>query len=164
MVKRVTRRGIGQADLFSVESRPLLRHDLSAMGWPEVGRFPVNHARARVRGLVWEDLMASRDFLIVAGFASIAQLIELVGTRSNMPSPGQVRVLLGTEPFSTARVTFASPSAAFTDEVREHWIERGVSLRLSAKIVQTLTALEQGWFEVRFVPGPNSHARQDLCG
>jgi len=118
-----------------------------------MGRFPVNHAAAQVRGVVWEDLMASRDFLIVAGFASIAQLIELVGARSNMPAPGQVRVLLGTEPFSTARVTFASPSAAFTDEVREHWIERGVSLRLSAKIVQTLTALEQGWFEVRFVPG-----------
>ena len=154
MEKRVTHEGGGQGDLFSVESQPLLRHELAAQDWPEVSRFPVNHASARVRDLVWEDLMSSRDVLIVAGFASIAQLIELVGKRVNTSKPGQVRLLLGTEPFSTERVTFGSPSAVFTDEVREYWLEqRGVSLHLSAKIVQTLTALDQGWFDVRFVPG-----------
>ena len=109
--KRVPALGSGHGDLFSVESRPLLRNELSALGWPEVARFPVNHARARVRTLVWEDLMSSHDVLIVAGFASIAQLIELVGARANMREPGRVRVLLGTEPFGTERVTFGSPSA-----------------------------------------------------
>jgi superfamily II DNA or RNA helicase len=156
MAKRATHGGArGQGDLFSVESQqPLLRYALATKEWPEPGRFPVNHATTRVRGLVWEDLMASSRMLIVAGFASIAQLIELVAARTKGPEPGRVRVLLGTEPFSTDRVTFGSPSAVFTDEVRRYWIEQcGVSLRLSAKIVQTLTALDQGWFEVRFVPG-----------
>ncbi|MHB8188565.1 MAG: SNF2-related protein [Dermatophilaceae bacterium] len=97
--------------------------------------------------------MSSRQALVVAGFSSIAKLVELVAARAARADPGTVRVLLGTEPFSTDRVSFGSAGAAFTEEVRHYWIERGVSLRLSAKVVQALTALDDGWLQVRFVPG-----------
>ncbi|SDI90963.1 PLD-like domain-containing protein [Frankineae bacterium MT45] len=90
---------------------------------------------------------------MVAGFASIAKIIEFVAD-STAPRPRHVRVLLGTEPFATERRAFGSPAESFTKDVRRYWVEeRGISLRLSAKIVQTLQALDEQWFEVRFVPG-----------
>ncbi|WP_182113852.1 MULTISPECIES: SNF2-related protein [unclassified Actinotalea] len=141
-------------DLFSSTPEPRLNLRLGQMSWPEPEGFPVNHAGAHVRDHVWSDLTDSRTPLVLAGFASIAHIVELVAATAHKPQPGQVRVLLGTEPFATERVAFGSASAAFTDEVRAYWIEQhGVSLLLSAKIVQTIEALDAGWFEVRFVPG-----------
>jgi hypothetical protein len=146
-------------DLFSVGPEPLVRHQLAALAWPGKSQLLVNHARARVRDQVWADLLSSKRALVVAGFASIAKLVELTAARD--PKRDTLRVLLGTEPFGTERVDFGSPDAAFTREVRRYWVEeRGVSLRLSAKIVQTITALDEGRLEARFVPGAHRlHAK-----
>ena len=149
-----TQPGPAVPDLFSSTPEPRLSLRLGQMTWPASEAFPVNHAGAHVRDQVWRDLTDSRSPLVLAGFASIAHIVELVAAAAHKSEPGQVRVLLGTEPFSTERVAFGSPSAAFTDEVRAYWIERhGVSLLLSAKIVQAIEALDAGWFEVRFIPG-----------
>jgi hypothetical protein len=141
-------------DLFSVGAEPLVRHRLASAQWPPPEHYPVNHAQGRVRDQVWDDLSASSNALVVAGFASIAKVIELVAAHAQRPDPSRVRILLGTEPFGTERVDFGSAGSAFTDDVRRYWLdERGISLRLSAKIVQTMMALDEGWLQVRFVPG-----------
>lgn len=143
-----------QDDLFSASPRPQLSVQLAALHWPPPEQFLVNHAGRHVRDLVWGDLLNSAQALVVAGFASIAKIVELVAARSLKADAGTIRVVLGNEPFGTDRVYFGSAMAAFTAEVRQYWVqEQGVSLRLSAKIVQTLTALEQGWFQIRVVPG-----------
>lgn len=140
-------------DLFtSAASSPLIPLRLQGMAWPATSRFPVNHGGAHVTDQVWPDLESGRFALVVTGFAAIGQVVEIVAARASQGRP--TRVLLGTEPFSTTRVSFGSPAAAFTDQVRAYWTEqRGVSLRLSAKIVQAIHAVESGAFEVRFVPG-----------
>ena len=154
----------GQPDLFSSSAEPRLGLQLGQMQWPDPGLLSVNHANGSVRDHVWQDLVSSREPLVLAGFASITKIVELVAAAARKPDSGSVRVLLGTEPFATERVAFGSPSAAFTDEVRKFWIEQqGVSLLLSAKIVQTIQALDDGWFEVRFVPGRTRlHAKMYL--
>lgn len=140
-------------DLFAVSGSPQARLRLSSRQWPPGAVFPVNHARATVGAGVRADLEWSPHPLLVTGFASIARLIEFVAARPAEVA-GQVRLLLGTEPFTTQRVTFGSTTATFDAEVRRYWIEeQGVSLLLSAKIVQTLQALEAGRLAVRFVPG-----------
>ena len=139
-------------DLFSASSSPLIPHQLAGMNWPDPSRFPVNHAKGRVADTVWRDLLADGSALLVTGFASIAQIVEIVAARAD--GQGFTRVLLGTEPFATSRVSFGSPAAAFTQQVHDYWTEqRGVSLRLSAKIVQAIHAVESGALDVRFVPG-----------
>jgi hypothetical protein len=154
MARRARDAGGEQADLFSVGTEPQLGLALSSLDWPASDRFPVNHGGARVWDLVWSDLTRSHGGLVVAGFASIAKLVELVAARAPREEPGHVRVLLGTEPFGTDRVSFGSAAASFTNDVRRYWVEeRGVSLRLSAKIVEALRALDEGWLTVRFVPG-----------
>lgn len=146
-------------DLFTMPQLPFISHRLAAMAWPSSSLFPTNHAQSRVADHVWPDLATSKRPLAVAGFASLAQIVELAAARTD--TPGQLRVLLGSEPFTTTRVSFGSPSAAFTEQVREYWTQqRGVSLRLSAKIVQAIHACETRALDVRFVPGDTKlHAK-----
>lgn len=146
--------GAGEPDLFSFDADPQVRLRLGNQEWPSFDEFPVNHSNARVGRQVWADLTTSREPLILAGYASLDKIVELVAAAAHKPDPGRVRVLLGTEPFATQRRNFGSATAHFDADVRQYWIEeRGISLRLSAMLVQTIGALEAGWFEVRFVPG-----------
>ena len=81
------RRKIGSSspdeDLFSASSSPLIPHQLAGMAWPDPGRFPVNHAGHPVADHVWRDLEQGHSALIVTGFASIAQIVEIVAARAN---------------------------------------------------------------------------------
>lgn len=153
--------GSDQPDLFSVEPERHVREVLAGLGWPEATRFPVNHGGARVRSVLWTDLVQSSSPLLVAGFSSIGQLIDLIADWGRQPEADQARVLLGSEPFVTTRLQFASPGAAFTEDARSYWLEeRGISLRLSAKIVEVLDALDQGRLQVRYVHGASPlHAK-----
>ena len=98
----------GQPDLFSSSAEPRLGLRLGQMQWPDPGLLPVNHANGSVRDQVWQDLVSSRAPLVLAGFASITKIVELVAAASRKSNSGSVRVLLGTEPFTTERVAFGS--------------------------------------------------------
>lgn len=126
---------------------------LAHESWPEPSRFPVNHARATVHDQVWSDLASSKRPLVVAGYASIENIVNLVAQVADKHPASRPRVLLGTEPFVRERPSFGSPNASFTDEVRNFWHDEGISLALSAKLVQTLEAIDTGVLSVRFVPG-----------
>lgn len=122
--------------------------------WPSQERFPVNHASASVGRLVSRDLVSSSQPLVVTGFASIGELIDLIGDWAAEEHVARMRVVLGSEPFRSHRLAFGSPTAQFTDEVRRYWLEtEGISLRLSAKILQVKEALRDGQVDVRHVPG-----------
>jgi superfamily II DNA or RNA helicase len=141
--------------LFSVASTVEVGHRLDSLVWPEASRFPVNRGSAKVRSLVWADLVESDDPLIVAGYASIAQLIDFVAVWGDRHmGEGRARILLGAEPFPTARRSFGSSTAGFTEEVERYWLEeRGVSLRQSARIIQAIEAVDAGRVEARFLHG-----------
>ena len=120
----------------------------------------------KVRPVVWHDLLASRDPTIVAGYASIAQLIDFVAEWSTRSSKGAgprgaVRVLLGAEPYPTVRRNFSSSTGVFSEEVQRYWLEeRGISLNQSARIVQVLEAIDAGRLVARFLHGTSRlHAK-----
>jgi len=148
----------GQVDLFSVAPDELALHRGDERDWPDPSRFPHNRPSQRVRTVVRPDLVSSRRPTIVAGFASIGELVSLVDewSASGDDSDGDrgLRVLLGSEPFATSRRTFASAHARFTEEVRRYWLEeRGISLDLSAAVVTAIEAIDAGRLEARAVVG-----------
>jgi superfamily II DNA or RNA helicase len=159
------RRGVpseGQPDLFSLD---LARENLDRLGtfaWPDPGRFPVNLRGRTVRQVVWADLVDSEHPIVAAGYASIAQLIDLIAAwdGASHRRGAQVRVVLGSEPFDTDRTSFADPTRAFTREVHDHWFGRGYSLERSAKLVAAREAVRAGRVEVRaVVTAPSLHAK-----
>ena len=144
-----------QPELFS--DGPSLRASdvLSGQAWPDIGRFPTNRPRHHVRDALWSDLVSSTSPLLVTGYASIGELIEFFADwDSHGHDDGQVRLVLGTEPFGTTRHSFRSDRMEFTEETRRYWIEEhGISLLLSAKILRAIEQIEQGKVDVRFIHG-----------
>lgn len=156
----MTKRTKGDApDLFSVDPSAHLRFALDRFGWPAGERFPVNRASSSVRSIVWADLVASSRPVVVAGFSAIDEIVSLIADWS--PAGEEMHVLLGTEPFTNVRRSFLAPRNAFTRDARSYWLEeRGISLRLSAKVIQALAALDEGRVSVRFVHGASRlHAK-----
>src|SRR5487761_2454741 len=94
--------------------------------------------------------------------ASLGELIELFADWDGHGHvKGKVRLILGTEPFSTSRHSFRSDRMEFTEETRRYWIEeQGVSLLLSAKILRAIEQIEQGEVDIRFIHGASRlHAK-----
>lgn len=153
--------GLGD-DLFSIDPDSYISFGLAARSWPEQSRFPINIGKTHVADMVREDLLASERPLLVAGYSSIASLIDLVsGWRLNRSQrPGTMRLLLGSEPFPSRRPHFASAREEFTEEVRAYWLDQSVSVRLSAKVIRTIEALDEGALQARVIPGPPAlHAK-----
>jgi superfamily II DNA or RNA helicase len=161
LVARRSNQALGD-DLFSVDEASYIEFGLSTLDWPEQSRFPVNLPRRHVRDVVDADLRLSDTPLLVAGYSSIAALIELVAAwrLARGDRPGSIRLLLGSEPFPSQRAHFASAREEFTEEVRGYWLERSVSVRLSAKVIRTIEELDRGSLQVRVIPGPPAlHAK-----
>ncbi len=142
-----------EPDLFSVDPSSYLPLRLSSMEWPDPAQFPLNHSSATTRAHVWTDLTTSRRPLVVAGFTSIAELVELTAAWATKQTDGEMRLLIGSEPFETERTSFVSSRLAFTDDVHRFWLDEGVSLRQSAKIVNAIDLIESGRVNARFVEG-----------
>jgi hypothetical protein len=152
----------GQPDLFSLDLAEENLGRLGTFAWPDQRRFPVNIAGRTVRQVVWTDLVASAHPLLAAGYASIAQLIDLIAAWSAACHPGgaRLRVVLGSEPFDTSSTSFADPKLAFTREVHDHWFARGFSLQRSARLVAAREAVRSGRVEVSaVVTTPMLHAK-----
>jgi len=144
-------------DLFDAEhSVPPARHGFT---WPSAVRFPLNLGGRRVRDTVVADLRSATSPLIVTGFASLDELIGLVS--SVAPNCDDVRILLGSEPYPGRRDEYRLDDASFSDEIETHWIQRGVSLLLSAKLIAFIERLKTGVVEVRYLrqSGSRLHAK-----
>jgi len=152
--------GEGQADLFSLDTSRNLAHHLDDLSWPAQDRFPINRASEQVRHVVWQDLVSSTDPVIVAGYSSIGELVAFIAEWSGHGAEGQLRIVIGAEPFGSSRKSFASPQAAFTKEVQDYWMERGISLRLSAQVLVAMQAILDGRVGIRSVHGSSPlHAK-----
>jgi hypothetical protein len=121
---------------------------LESLDWPPPERFPLNAAGRQVREQVIGDLESSENPLIVAGYSSIDYLVDFASRLSTRD--GRLRLLVGTEPFPGNRPSYAS-AASFPKEVESYWLGQGVSLRLSAKIVQTMDLIRAGRLEARYL-------------
>jgi hypothetical protein len=69
------------------------------------------------------------------------------------PDDFRARLLLGFEPFPSRRETFEVAGHSFPAEVQEYWLERGISLLLSAKLIHRIERLESGQAQARYLAG-----------
>ena len=148
----------GQISLFSTpEASGSIR--LESLHWPPNDRFPLNIRGRKVREPVIADLASSRSPLIVAGYSAIDYLVDFATEID--PQGGPLRVLLGSEPFPGNRSSYAAADTSFPREVEEYWLRRGISLRLSARIVATIELIRSGRLTARYLGGEQSrlHAK-----
>ena len=118
--------------------------------WPDGQRFPLNEEGHAVSHSVEADLRASKQPLLVTGFASLDRLIDFV---ADCEQPACIRLLLGAEPFDSRRDSFELGQHSFTREMEHYWLQRGISLLLSEKLIVCIDRLKAGQLHARYLAG-----------
>ncbi|MDT8311477.1 MAG: SNF2-related protein [Methylophaga sp.] len=118
--------------------------------WPDGQRFPVNEEGHTVAQTVESDLRDSKQPLLVTGYASLDRLIDFAASCDQTTS---VRLLLGSEPFDSQRDSFELGSHSFSREIEHYWLQRGISLMLSAKLAICIERLKDGRLHARYLAG-----------
>ena len=116
--------------------------------WPTAARFPINQDSSRVEDTVLADLRSSDSPLIVTGFATLDRLIDFVASADQCD---RIRVVFGSEPFGSRQDTFSIKELDLPHEMKEYWLERGISLLLSAKLLLCIERLKAGTLQPRYV-------------
>jgi len=130
-----------------------VRDYMSRCEWPDASHMPINIQGQSVRQIVFDDLTSSNDVLIVTGYASLGLLIDFL---SDIVQEGRtVRLLLGSEPIETYKTDFAMTSGNMSDEMRDYWLHRGISVLLSAKNLVIIDALEKGLIQAKTINDGN---------
>ncbi|MFA9462405.1 helicase-related protein [Thiohalorhabdus methylotrophus] len=126
------------------------RESDAELAWPPAERFPLNHAGARVQDTVTADLTGSAEPLVVTGFAALAHLLD---TTAELTTEGPLRILFGTEPLTDRLETIEPGGRSFPEAVERYWLERGISLRLSARLLAFRERLRTGCITTRYLAG-----------
>jgi superfamily II DNA or RNA helicase len=139
-----------QLDIFSQESARDIGYQLAKLDqWPEQSKFPLNLHHQQVKNIVINDLIQSKTPLIVTGYAALDRIIDLISDL-NLENTQKLRILLGNEPFESKSKSFVLKGHTFSDELREYWLNRGISLFLSAKLIQAIELIKDGYIEARY--------------
>jgi phosphatidylserine/phosphatidylglycerophosphate/cardiolipin synthase-like enzyme len=96
-------------------------------------------------------MLSSEQVLIVAGYASLGELLRLVASTTERQK--RIRVIFGEEPFQTTKTRFVLGRNSFSDEVRDHWLTQGISLRLSGAVIRAKQMLSEGRLQARLQHG-----------
>jgi len=135
-------------DLFADEHTPVgIATDLD---WPARTRFPLNLDDRKVEHTVIPDLKYSVSPLLVSGYASLDRLIDFV---ADCTDRSHVRLLIGHEPHPSRRESYKLGARSLPREVEHYWLQRGISLHLSAKLVLFIQQLKKGHIEARYLSG-----------
>jgi len=110
----------------SLFDQPTARSDevLDAGDWPKAARFPLNYAGTAVRDLVLADLASSRNPLIIAGYASLATIVEFIARSPD--SVERIRLLIGSEPTPGSLEDCPARVRPVPTEARECWLGQGL--------------------------------------
>lgn len=130
-------------DLFSAAA-----HEPLDAEFPTAYRFPLNQDSSRVEDIVLDDLNSSPSPLIVTGFATLDRLIDFIAGAEDCE---QIRVVFGSEPFQSRREVFSIQGRDLPREMKEYWLERGISILLSVKLVTCIERLKEGRLLARYV-------------
>lgn len=121
--------------------------ELFELAWPDQVRYPLNRTKeVSVSAVVDKDLCAAEQPLIVTGYAALDRIVNLV---PKLKANASIRLLFGTEPYLVKRAKYEIAEKPFVREIESFWLEQGISLYLSASIVQTLDLLREGRIEAR---------------
>ncbi len=134
----------GQLDL-------LTRADtIEASEWPKAERLPFNWPRDHisVESITHPDLQASDEVLLVMGYASLEHLCHFVSSLE-ADLPKRVRVAFGTEPYVGGERPSRGPQDTLSQQVRDYWLERGVSIVHALAVIDTVEALREGRLTTR---------------
>ena len=146
------------------EAQHELLLDALTDSWPDHHRFPHNFRGDQVRDVVWQDLLSSRDSLLVTGYTSLEWVVDLLADLHERGANGvgelrRIRILIGFEPRVGGAIQGQHSPQSFTTQIGDYWLSRGISLHRSAKVIAALEQLKSRRVEVRKSGQRRIHAK-----
>jgi hypothetical protein len=146
------------------EGQPELDLDDTRTSWPSTKRFPYNFGDERVKRVVRDDLLRSKNVLLITGYTSLDWIINLLAdfrSRRDAIGPGadRIRILIGVEPQVFASWHKRAPSGHVGREMTDYWLEQGLSLFQGGRVLLALEELDRKQVEIRISGTSRVHAK-----
>lgn len=110
--------------------------------------FPLNlREQGRiVRDILLRDIKNSESYLILTGFTSLSNLIDVFGA-TDYPKLQQLRIVIGFDP--DERVSKRLPHYSLPAEIKNYWAKQNVSIRLCGPILNIIEKINNGTFHFK---------------
>jgi len=108
----------------------------------------MNQDAAKVEDTVLRDLRVSKNPLLVVGYSTLDRLIDFI---ASVDEATEIRILIGTEPFPSKAETFSLINNDLPQEMKDYWLERGISVLLSGKLLKCIDRLRANSVKARYV-------------
>ncbi|MEO2051944.1 MAG: SNF2-related protein [Allomuricauda sp.] len=114
--------------------------------WPNQEDFPINEGKRKIRDILLKDISSSKEYLIITGFTSLANTVEIFG-KEPLNLDRKTRILLGFEPEVRRRKTWTK--TPLTQEIKEYWINKGIDVLQGGMVIQTIEHIKNGNIEFK---------------
>ncbi|MFP9114443.1 SNF2-related protein [Flavobacterium sp. RHBU_3] len=123
--------------------------DFDAHKWPEQSLFPLNlkSHRRTVASIVYKDIDKSSDYIIITGFTSLSNLVDLFGSK-DFQNLEKVRILIGFEPNIRGRKKYVK--LKLDKEIKDYWLKKGLSIMLGGAIMNLIDKIDRRKIEFRY--------------
>ncbi|MEQ9375458.1 MAG: SNF2-related protein [Imperialibacter sp.] len=123
--------------------------DFEKPKWPKQSVFPLNvpDQNRKVGNVLEGDLSESTECIIITGFTSLIRIIEWFGT-DKFPNLRAIKILLGNDPIVRKRNKY--PFGYIDLNLRDYWIQKGVSLYLGSSVLNVIERIERGDINIKF--------------
>ncbi|WP_422350761.1 SNF2-related protein [Flagellimonas sp.] len=114
--------------------------------WPSQDDFPVNEDGRRIKDVILNDLGNSKEYLIITGFTSLANIVEIFGNEP-LNIKRKTKILLGFEPQVQKRKSYAR--TPLSETIKEFWIDKGIDVLKGGMVIHTIEHIKKGNVEFR---------------
>ncbi|GAA5084258.1 hypothetical protein GCM10023210_03910 [Chryseobacterium ginsengisoli] len=116
--------------------------------WPDQLLFPINikHERA-VKTIVYKDIESSSEYIIVTGFTSLSNLIDLFGSK-DFTNLQKVKVIIGFEPNIRGRKKYIRYN--LDKEIKDYWLKKGLSITQGGAVIHLIDKIDKGFIDFKF--------------
>jgi len=123
--------------------------DFDKPKWPDQDLFPLNlKAYFRTVGsVIYSDIEKSSEYIIITGFTSLSNLIDLFGSK-DFNKNSLVRILIGFEPNLKGRKKYTR--LGLDKEIKDYWLKRGLSIMQGGAVMHFIDKINRGLIEFRF--------------
>jgi superfamily II DNA or RNA helicase len=118
--------------------------------------FPTNEGDKKVRDQLIEDCAGSDFLQIITGYSGLDQVVWFV---ARYAKNAKIEIVFGSEPKISKVSRFPTRPRKLSDEMRDYWLERGLSPKTNSSILQTISAIESGRVSVKLHTEKFLHAK-----
>ena len=129
-------------------SKPNLFDFNYTLDLPDQAKFPLNlREQARtVSDILLNDIQNTEDYVILTGFTSLSNLIDVFGTK-DYPKLKRLRIVIGFDP--DERVGKRLPHYHLSTEIKNYWVKQNVSIKLCGPILNIIEKINEGKFNFK---------------